>query len=291
MGRTFLQLLAVIEPVQILLAIGDAPGILAPMAMIEVSNITAHYGARPVLQDISLSVDQGELVALMGPNGMGKSTLMAVMAGVLWPLKGHVQIDGQRRRASEETELAIRQMVAYLPAEPWLPVLRTGRQWLLAAGRLYGVNDDRLLPHVDSLLDVFDLTDKADSLVASYSTGQKKKIFVCTALVTDAPVMLLDEPFAGGLDPSAIFALKRILLHHRQKRDRTVIFATPVPELVEELANHVGVIANGKLLIYDTIQGFRRQNGAERTLEDAYQHAVNPHTIEKFQRYLEVAGK
>jgi ABC-2 type transport system ATP-binding protein len=213
------------------------------------------------------------------------------MAGVLWPLKGYVEIDGKRRRESVESELAIRKQVVYLTAEPWLPAMRTGRQWLLASARVYGVQDDRLLPHVDSLRDVFDLTEKADSLVSSYSTGQKKKIAVCTALATDAPVMLLDEPFAGGLDPSAIFALKRILLHHRQKRDRTVIFATPVPELVEELADHVGVIAEGKLMAYDTVDGFRNRDGTTRSLEDAYQQIVNPHTMDKFQRYLEVAGQ
>jgi ABC-type multidrug transport system ATPase subunit len=260
------------------------------MALIEVSHVTAHYGIKPVLQDISLSVEAGELIALMGPNGMGKSTLMAVMAGVLWPMSGQVTIDGKKRRASEEIELAIRKRVVYIPAEPWLPALRTGRQWLLATGRLYCVAEDRLLPHVDVLLEVFDLSEKADSLVSSYSTGQKKKIAVCSALVTDAPIMLLDEPFAGGLDPSAIFALKRILLHHRQRRDRTVIFATPVPELVEELADRVGVIANGKLLAFDTLGGFRNRDGVERTLEDAYQQAVNPRTIDKFNRYLEVAG-
>jgi ABC-type nitrate/sulfonate/bicarbonate transport system ATPase subunit len=96
--------------------------------MIEVSHISHHYGVKPVLQDVTLSVGAGELVALMGPNGMGKSTLMAIMAGVLWPLKGYVEIDGKRRRSNEENELAIRQKVVYLTAEPWLPSLRTGRQ-------------------------------------------------------------------------------------------------------------------------------------------------------------------
>jgi ABC-type multidrug transport system ATPase subunit len=261
------------------------------MGMIEVSNVTHHYGQKPVLRDISLSVAEGELIALMGPNGMGKSTLLAVMAGVMWPIKGHVEIDQKRRRSSEEAELAIRQKVVYLPAEPWLPQFRTGRQWLLASGRLYGVSDDRLLPHADSLLDVFDLAEKADSLVSSYSTGQKKKMAVCTALVTDAPILLLDEPFAGGLDPSAIFALKRILLHHKQRRDRTVVIATPVPELVAELADKVGVIAGGKLEAYDTLERFCNRDGQARSLEDAYQAIVNPHTLDKFAKYLEVAGQ
>jgi ABC-type multidrug transport system ATPase subunit len=89
--------------------------------MIEVCNVSHHYGVRPVLRDVSLTVVRGELVALMGSNGMVKSTLVGVMAGVLWPVKGHVTIDGHRRRSTEADEQAARQAVAYLPADPWSP--------------------------------------------------------------------------------------------------------------------------------------------------------------------------
>ena len=109
--------------------------------MINVNHVTLHYGTRPVLRDVTLHVRKGELVALMGPNGMGKSSLMGVMAGVLWPVKGSVDINGKRRRESEDEELAIRREVLYLPAEPWLPRSTTGREWVLAVGRFYGVED------------------------------------------------------------------------------------------------------------------------------------------------------
>ncbi len=258
---------------------------MAAPPRIDVVQVTHHYGVRPVLRDVSLSVAAGEVVALMGPNGMGKSTLMGVMAGALWPVEGHVTVDGFRRRASEADELAIRQRVAYLPAEPWTPPARTGRQWLLAAGRLYGVADARLMPHVERLLDVFDLVGQADSLLGTYSTGQRKKVAVCAALATDAPVLLLDEPFAGGLDPSAILALKRILLHHRGRRDRTVVVATPVPELVEEVADRVGIVRDGRLAAHDTVAGLRAAAGGA-SLEEAYQQLVSPRTLEKVERYV-----
>src|SRR5471030_1882853 len=100
--------------------------------MIDVVNVTYHYGIRPVLCEVSLRVERGDLVVLMGPNGMGKSTLMSVMAGVIPPLKGHVDIDGKRRRRSPEEELAVRKMIAYLPAEQWFPASQTGREWMIA---------------------------------------------------------------------------------------------------------------------------------------------------------------
>jgi ABC-2 type transport system ATP-binding protein len=259
---------------------------MAAEVMIDVVGVTQHYGVRPVLRDVSLQVMAGELVALMGPNGMGKSTLMGVMAGVLWPVEGHVTIGGQRRRADEATELAIRQRVAYLPAEPWVPPTRTGRQWAIANGRVYGVPDHRLLPHVERLLDVFDLSKQGNVPIAAYSTGQKKKIAVCAALATDTPVLLLDEPFAGGMDPSAMTALTRILQHHRQRRDRTVVMATPVPELVEGLADRIGIIAGGQLTVLATVEAFLAASGGA-SLAEAYQRQVDPRTLEKIERYLD----
>ena len=106
-----------------------------------------------------------------------------------------------KRRGSEEEELAIRKMTVYLPDQPWLPGNPTGREFLLAVGRLYEVEQDRLIEHVDQLLDLFDLTEKGDSPIRSYSAGQKKKIALCSALVAEVPILLLDEPFSGGLDP------------------------------------------------------------------------------------------
>ena len=86
--------------------------------MIELIDITQHYGVRPVLRGISLRIERGEVVVILGPNGMGKTTLLGVMAGVLSPQKGEVWIDGLRRRGSEEEELAIRRMTVYLPDSP-----------------------------------------------------------------------------------------------------------------------------------------------------------------------------
>src|SRR5213075_1434031 len=105
--------------------------------------------------------------------------------------------------------LAIRRKVTYLPANPWLPSSITPREWLLGIGRLYELDDDRLMDHAQRLLELFNLAEQAHQRIASLSTGQRKKVAICGALVTEAPIMMLDEPFAGGLDPSGILALKR----------------------------------------------------------------------------------
>ena len=140
------------------------------------------------------------------------------------------------------------------------PAARTGREFLLAVGRLYDIDDDRLMDHVDRLLAVFDLTREGDWPINSYSNGQQKEIAICAALVTEAPVLIMDEPFSGGLDPSGILALKRILKHLTAERKATVVMSTPVAELVEELAQRIVVLRDGQVAAYDTADGLRRSN-------------------------------
>jgi ABC-type multidrug transport system ATPase subunit len=209
------------------------------------------------------------------------------MAGVLSPQKGHVEINGLRRRSSVEAELEIRKKVVYLPDQPWLPNQRTGREFLLAVGNLYEVETDRLFDHIDRLMQLFDLSGQADSLIGSYSTGQKKKIAVCAALVTEAPILLLDEPFSGGLDPSALLALKRVLQRLAQRDDITIVLASPVPELLEEIADRIAVVRDGTILACDTIPGLRQRTGCDGSLEDVLQRLINPQTIQNLERYFE----
>jgi ABC-2 type transport system ATP-binding protein len=260
--------------------------LLCRATMIRLSNIVQHYGVRPVLRGINIDIQRSEVVAVMGPNGMGKSTLLAVMGGILSPQQGIVEIDGKQRRRTPEEELAIRRLVVYLPDSPWVPQQRTGREWLLAVGRLYEVPDDRLMDHIDRLLDLFCLTQNGDSAISSYSTGQRKKIALCSALVTEAPVMILDEPFSGGLDPSGLLVMKNILQHLSKNTERTIVLATPVPELVEEVADRILLLRDGRIVAFDTPDGLRRTAGCSGPLQEVYEQMTNPQSIENMQRYF-----
>lgn len=255
--------------------------------MIRISNVIQHYGIRPVLRNVSLEIERGELVAVMGPNGMGKTTLLRVIAGILSPQKGFVEIDGHRRRRTADEENAVRRMVFYMPDDPWLPMLRTGREYLLAIGQLYGVDSERLLSHIEQLLELFILADKGDAIIQSYSTGQRKKLAICGALISEAPVMILDEPFSGGLDPSGLLSLRRIFERLAHERDRTIVMATPVPELVEGLAHRLVILAHGEVLAFDTPDGLRKQAGCEGTLQEVLETLMNPESKKRIDTYFE----
>lgn len=254
---------------------------------IRLANVTQYYGARPILRNLSLDVQPGEVLAVMGPNGTGKSTLLQVAAGLLWPLEGYVEIAGLRRRSTAANELAIRQQVVYLPADAWLPGRSVVKEFLIAVGRIYGHADKRLLDHADRLLTVFNLTEQAYTAIASLSTGQKKKVALCSAFIAETPILILDEPFSGGLDPSGILALRKVLTHMAERDDITALIATPVPELVEQFAEKVAVMHEGAIVAVDSPAGIRDRFGGGTSLEEALERVLQPQTLTHVDDYLE----
>jgi len=255
--------------------------------MISLVGVTQHYGIRPVLKDIDLKISGGKLTAVVGPNGMGKTTLLGVIAGTLVPQNGTVTIDGFRRRGSEEEELAIRRRMVYIPDHPWLPRERTGREYLLAVGALYEVAPERLIGHVERLLALFQLQREGDWPIRSYSNGQKKKVAIAAALVADAQILLLDEIFGGGLDPAGILALKHVLRRMTKTEGRTVVMTAPVPEIVEELADEVVVFRDGQVVAHDTVDGLRQRANCHGSLAEVLGRLIHPEMMDHVQQYFQ----
>jgi ABC-type multidrug transport system ATPase subunit len=143
------------------------------------------------------------------------------------------------------------------------------------------------MDHADRLMELFDLREKQDSSIASCSTGQRRKLALAAALITEAPVLLLDEPFGGGLDPSGIMALKRVLQRLRDEKKATIVMAAPVPELVEDIADRIAVLRDGRVVAFDTLAGLRRQSGCDGKLDEVYERLFSPQTAANVDRYFQ----
>lgn len=252
---------------------------------LELREATVHYGLYPILDRITLQIERGSRVAVIGPNGIGKTTLLKVFAGALSTQEGDVLVDGLVRRSTGETELEIRRRVTYVADDCWYPWQRTAREFLMEIGRIYDVPYRRLLDHADRLLALFHLDRIADSPTSTYSTGQLKKTSLCAGLVTDVPVMLFDEPFSGGLDPAGIMAFKEILKAFGRERQKTVVFTTPVPEIVEETADRVLVIRDRRIAEDLHVDDLKRQAG-DRSFSETLQSIVFPEAAGEIERYF-----
>lgn len=255
--------------------------------MIELKDVTHYYDFRPAILGLNLRIEGGEIVCLMGPNGVGKTTLLRILAGAVSPLEGTVAIGGKVRRGSISEEREIRKTVAYLADQPWLPAKRSAREFLFAVGRIYDVDPRRLREHVENLLEVFQLVARGDVPIASLSTGERKKVAVASVLVTEAPVLLLDEPFSGGIDPAGILALKTILVDLAARKKSTIVMATPIPEIVEGLGARLAVLRDGRLLAFGTEAELRAAVDARGGLGEVLAKLFFPETKAAVERYLE----
>lgn len=256
--------------------------------MIQVEELFHHFGGKRVLNGPSFQVNPGEIVVVMGPNGMGKSTMLSAIGGGLVPRGGRIFINGLQRYSNEDTEMAVRQKVMYLPDSPWVPDSRTCRQWATAVALLYRDDERNVIEHVDALIKLFEMEKVADAPMSSYSAGQKKKAMLILALAPETPVLVLDEPFSGGLDPTGLLAIKELLRKRAQVAGNTVLLSTPTPELVEEVADRIIILRNGSIVAQGTMDELRQQAHYDGSLEGLYERLSSSQVEEMLAKYEQV---
>jgi ABC-2 type transport system ATP-binding protein len=257
---------------------------------IRAAEVRVFYGLREILKEVSLEIAAGERVAIIGPNGVGKTTLLNVLGGLLTPQFGDVELHGLQRRGSIDEEREIRRKTVFLPMECWFPEDRTAREYLHGVGEIYDVPLLRLADHVPRLLQLFQMEAVADRTIRTYSAGQKKKTALCAALVAETSLLLLDKPFSGGLDPAGILALSMVLQSLSKSRSRTVVFTTPVPELVTETADRILVIKEGRIAGDYRLEDLRRGLTSGQSLADAMQQLIFPEAVEQIRDYLKAGA-
>lgn len=258
--------------------------------VIRVESLVQHYGLKPIINGISFEVYRGECVAIVGENASGKTTLLDTLGGLFGYESGRVEVFGKGRRATVEDERHIRRRTCYLPIEPIVSPYSTVREHWLATAQLWGRSGSRVFPEVDALADAFALSDSLDSPIKSLSSGQCKKVQLGGALLTKAELLILDEPFSGGLDPAGIRALQRILQRLAEADDRTVIFSTPVPELIEGIADRVIVLKQGQIAEIGTPSELVAAAEGAKSLTEALVKLSHWEASDGVDRYLDAIG-
>ncbi|MFL6707142.1 MAG: ABC transporter ATP-binding protein [Massilia sp.] len=224
---------------------------------------------KPAVDQLDLTVQQGELYALLGPNGAGKTTTLRMVAGLLAPDAGTIEVLGVDLAAAPRLA---KQAIAYLPDEPMLYAKLKPGEYLEFVAGLWGVDGASAAARAEKLLDWLDLSQHADELIEGFSRGMKQKLVLAGALIHEPRLLILDEPLTG-LDAAAARQVKDLLLQHT-RNGGTVVITTHILEVAERMADRIGIIQGGRLIAEGTLAQLRGQAGAGAadgaTLEDVF---------------------
>ena len=219
--------------------------------MIEVSNLTKDYGTVVAVRDISFSVKKGEIVGFLGPNGAGKSTTLRVLAGFLGATSGRVRIAGHD---IAEAPLAARRALGYMPeSAPLYPELRVA-EYLLFRARLKEVPGAKQKAAIGGAMDKAGVSHMAGTVIGHLSKGYRQRVALADALVSDPPLLILDEPTAG-LDPNQIREVRALIKDLGS--ERTVLLSTHILSEVEATCERAIVIDRGRLVAEGSIEELR----------------------------------
>ena len=234
--------------------------------MIRLQNLTKRYGKFTAVDGISLEVPRGELFGLLGPNGAGKTTTMRMIAGILRPTGGSVQVGGVDMLARP---LEAKARLGFIPDRPFVYDKLTGGEFLRFAAALYGQDGPDVERRIDELLEIFDLGPWKHELTEAYSHGMRQKLIICGALVHRPELIVVDEPMVG-LDPKSARLLKD-LFRQFVARGGTVLMSTHTLEIAEVMCDRIAIVYKGRIAASGTMDELREQTeSAAMSLEDLF---------------------
>jgi ABC-2 type transport system ATP-binding protein len=246
-------------------------------AVLTASHLSRRFGDRLALDDVSFTLEPGEIFALLGPNGAGKTTTLRILAGLIAPSSGSVQIDGKSMGPQSAPQLRAR--IGFLTEAPGLWDRLTVRDNLLVYARMYGLPSPEKV--VDEALERFEIRDRSGDRAAQLSKGLKQRVALARSLLHGPRIAMLDEP-TSGLDPASAREVRDLVLSLRAQ-GRTILLCTHNLDEVERVADRVAVLSR-RLIAIGTPDSLRQRLFAPRVRITLTQAA------ESFVAVLRAAG-
>ncbi len=220
--------------------------------MLTLSNIWKSYGTLIAVRDFDLRVERGETMGLIGPNGSGKTTLLRMIATMAKPDFGSITFSGLD---SVEHAREVRRRIAFMPAEYGMPLDMTIREYLDYFACAHGVPRRERAGRVGDVMDLTDLTGRADIVLRGLSTGNKQRVLLAKTLLGDPEMLLLDEP-ASGLDPRAR-AEVRELVKELARMGKTIVISSHILADLEDICGEICIIELGRKIVSGNVNELR----------------------------------
>jgi len=232
---------------------------------IRIDHVTKRFGETLAVNDLTLSVQPGELFAFLGPNGAGKTTTIKMIAGLLTPDAGRIEVCGYPM--GRDGQLAKAQL-AYVPDLPFLYDKLTGREFIDFVGAMYGLAPTEIAARRERLARRLGMGGFLDQLTETYSHGMKQKTVLAAALLHEPRVLVIDEPMVG-LDPRTVRTVKDLFLELKAG-GAAVFMSTHTLEGAEAVADRIGIIHHGRLVAHGTLGEIRAEAMRSGTLEESF---------------------
>ena len=212
--------------------------------MIEIKNVSKTYnGKKKVLKNISFKIEGGEIFAFIGHNGAGKTTMIKCIMGILGFEEGDILVDN---KSIKEEPLECKRIMAYVADNPDLYENMKAIDFINFICDIYEVSEDIRRENTLKYAKMFEIEDKLNDDISSFSHGMKQKIALIAALAHNPKVLIMDEPFVG-LDPKAVYDMKEIM-RDMAKEGKTIFFSTHILDVAEKLCDRVAIIKDGTIV-------------------------------------------
>jgi ABC-2 type transport system ATP-binding protein len=225
--------------------------------MIAVQNLVKVYGRFTAVDDVSLTVEPGEIHGFLGPNGAGKTTTMRMIAGLLKPTSGRIVVNGHDIEREPE---AAKGSLGFIPDRPFIYDKLTAGEFLTFHAGLYGMTNGSVASRVDEMLELFELAQWKHELIESFSHGMKQRLVMSSAFFHRPQAVCVDEPMVG-LDPRGARLIKDVF-RRMSERGVAILMSTHTLEVAQEMCHRVSIIQKGHIIAQGTVDDVKQMAGS-----------------------------
>ena len=238
--------------------------------MIEIKDITKQYKkGNKVIENLNLTINDGEIFGFLGPNGAGKTTTIKMITGILEIDEGDILIDD---KSIINNPIEAKKQIGLVQDTPDVFLKLKGIEYLNFIADIYEVSTEDRIKRVKDLAEKFEIIDVLNNKIESYSHGMRQKLMIIGSLLNNPKNWILDEPMTG-LDPKSSFELKNIMREHANSGN-TVFFSTHILDVAERLCDKIGIIDKGKILYVGKYEDLKKELKENKSLEELFMEIV-----------------